>query len=206
MGKLNDYANVLTVTDQRNIEEKVEQLNDKGIGLTVLVSKRNPFASSEMYASEIRSKWGLRTTGSDSLIVFVKQQDSWAVESFLQPDLTGLFTTPQLTELRNRLNSQVEDGEIRSAFLHLIDQIHRKAFPPAKSEEKPPPEGNGWSVINLIFGIVGGAVAILFFLWWEGKRRCPRCGNRLELNRTRNDFSGAEKHKSCPECGYGERL
>lgn len=206
IGRLNDYGNVLTMEDQRELEDKIDQLSTREIVLTVLISRRDPYSNPNIYASEIQTKWNLRTQTSESFVVFVKERNKWATRLFLRPAVTNLFPSSEITKFQRTLQKKVESNEIRSAVTYLVSRIHRQAFPPATEQKKPQETGSGGFILYLSIGIGGGLIIIVTLLWWEGRRRCPRCGSRLEVTRTFDKVTGRKTEKYCPECGYHERV
>ncbi|MBS3825305.1 TPM domain-containing protein [Candidatus Bipolaricaulota bacterium] len=206
IGRLNDYGNVLTMEDQRELEDKIDQLSTRKIGLTVLISRRDPYSNPNIYASEIQTKWNLRTQTSESFAVFVQERNEWAIRLFLRPAVTNLFPSSELTKFQTTLQKKVENNEIRSAVTHLVSRVHRQAFPPPTEKKKPREKGSGGFILYLAIGIGGGLIIIVTLLWWEGRRRCPRCGSRLEKTRNFDQVTGRKTEKNCPECGYHERV
>lgn len=192
--------------DQRELEDKIEQLSTREIGLTVLISRRDPYSNPNIYASEIQTKWNLRAQTGESFVVFVQEREKWAIRLFLRPAVTNLFSSSEITKFQRALQKKVENNEIRSAVNYLVSRIHRQAFPPATEQNIPQEKRSGGFFLYLAIGIGGGLIIIVMLLWWEGRRRCPRCGSRLEITRTFDEITGRKTEKSCPECGYHERV
>lgn len=203
IGRLNDYGNILTMENQRELEEKLTELEEKGVGVTILVSSYDPFSDPNIYASEIRSKWGIRDDRNESLIVFVQEED-WKVRTYLRPQVTNSFQSGELAEYNDSIKKRVKNGEVRQAVMEAVSGIHENVFPPAVEEttgktSEPLPL---W--VYLTGGISGGIILLLGILFWEGRRRCPRCGSRLETVNTQSHLNGNSTERHCPECGYHE--
>lgn len=205
IGRLNDYGNVLTMEDQEDIEKKLNQLSQKGIGLTILISKFDPFSEPGIYASEIRREWGIRKEKDESLIVFVREGESWAVRTFLRPGVTNLFSSGGLVEYQDSITENAEQDDVREAVRKAVSLIHREAFPPEREPVEESSGGSNGLLIYIIAGGSGGLILVVLVLRWEGRRRCPRCGARLETVRTRGGSYQGNPERHCPECGYHER-
>lgn len=205
IGRLNDYANVLTMDDQRELEEKLTELEEKGAGITILVSRYDPYSDPNIYASEVRSKWGIREDRSESLIVFVQEGEDWKVRTYLRPQVTNSFPSGELGEYNNLIRKKVKNRDIREAVKEAVSRIHENVFPPPteKTTERTSKTIQLW--VYLTAGIAGGVVLLLGLLFWEGRRRCPRCGSRLEKARTQAHLNGDKTERHCPECGYHEK-
>jgi uncharacterized membrane protein YgcG len=204
IGRLNDYANVLTMDDQRELEKKLTELKEKGVGVTILVSSYDPFSDPNIYSSEVRSKWGIRKDRNESLVVFVQEGENWKVRTYLRPQVTNTFPSGKLAEYNDLIRKQVKNGEVRQAVIEAVSGIHENVFPPAveKTKEETGSEVQLW--VYLTAGISGGVVLLMGVLFWEGKRRCPRCGSRLEKVKTQSHLNGNDSERHCPECGYHE--
>lgn|GEM_PF-971666 len=204
IGRLNDYGNVLTMGNQRELEEKLTELEGKGVGLTILVSSYDPFSDPNIYASEIRSKWGIREERNESLIVFVQEGEGWKVRTYLRPQVTNSFPSGELAAYNDFIRKQVKNGEVRKAVMEAVSRIHKNVFPPAVETTTEETNESIQLWVYLTGGISGGIVLLLGILFWEGRRRCPRCGSRLETVDTQSYLNedGTERH--CPECGYHE--
>jgi len=202
IGRLNDYGNVLTMADQKDLQNKIAQLNDKNIELTLLISTRDPYLNPDIFASKIRAKWGLFGNQSESFLLFVREREGWAIRTFFTANLLDLFTAEELKKYQETLRKRANSGEIRSGTLYAINTIHREAFPPEKEANE-----SGTSEFPLILiisgGIAGGVILLTLLIRWEAMRRCPQCGSRLNISRTRTEFT-EETVKNCPECGYSE--
>lgn len=206
IGRLNDYGNILTMGDQRDLEEKIKQLGEEGIGLTILISNYDPFSEPSIYANEIRNEWGIRGEEKESLIVFVRDEDEdWSVRTFLRPVVTNLFSSGELAEYQDSIKAMTEDGDIRDATREAVLRIYREAFPPKVDPENESTRNSNGLLIYIIAGASGGVVLVVLFLRWEGRRRCPRCGARLETSSYQDDLSGSTTERHCPACGYHER-
>jgi len=204
IGRLNDYGNILTMENQRELEEKLTKLEEKGVGLTILVSSYDPFSDPNIYASEIRSKWGIREDRDESLIVFVQEGEDWKVRTYLRPQVTNSFPSGELATYNDLIGKQVKNGEVRKAVMEAVSRIHENVFP--APVETTPEETSGaiqlW--VYLTVGISAGVVLLLGILVWEGRRRCPRCGSKLETVDIQGHLNGDSTERHCPECGYHE--
>ncbi len=204
IGRLNDYANILTMENQRELEKKLTELEGKGVGLTILVSSYDPFSDPNIYASEIRSKWGIREDRNESLIVFVQEAEDWKVRTYLRPQVTNSFPSGELAKYNDLIRKQVKNGEVRKAVMGSVSRIHENVFP-QPVEETAAETGDSLQLwVYLTGGISGGVVLLLGILFWEGRRRCPRCGSRLETIDTQSHLNGEGAERHCPECGYHE--
>lgn len=204
IGQLNDYANILTMEDQRNLKEKLTQLKDKKIGLTLLISTRDPYLNPDIFASKIRAKWGIQEEPNENFLLFVREQDGWAVRTFFTVTLLNLFSAEDLKNYQATLKKKAGSGEIRTGTLYAVNSIYRKAFPPKKDTNQSSKEAGGVPLIYVIISGIAATVLLLAILVrWEAMRRCPRCGSRLKISRIHNKFTD-ETIKNCPECGYSE--
>ncbi|MFP4631514.1 MAG: TPM domain-containing protein [Candidatus Acetothermia bacterium] len=201
IGRLNDYANVLTMEDQRSLEGKIQELEEEGIGLTVLISRHDPYSEPGAYASEIRREWGIREKKNESLIVFVEEDDGWAVKTFLRQSITGLFSSGELRAYQDSVRKTTENGDVREATLESVNLIHQEAFPGEEVSNEEEKGESSPTLVLLVAGISGGLVLITAVIIWEARHRCPRCGSRLETV----NFGAGESERHCPECGYHER-
>ena len=202
---MNDYGNILTMEDQRDLRAKINELEEaKGIGLTLLISTRDPYQNPDIYASRIRSKWDLRGKRNESFILFLQEGSGWAVRTFFSTSLLNLFTAEEIKRYQETLSGRAEDNDIRMGVLHGINTIYKKAFP---SEPVPSEKTDGSSGLPAVYiilgGTVGGILLVFLLIRWEAMRRCPECGSRMKISRSRSDF-GEETVKHCPECGYSE--
>ncbi len=206
IGRLNDYGNVLTMKDQRELKEKIDELKEKEIRLNLLVSTRDPYLNPDIYASKIRAKWGIRESQKENFILFVREEDGWAVRTFFTATLLNLFSGDKLTNYQDTLKKMTRNGEIRAGINHAVDAIHKQAYPPKKKPDQPTEDADGLPLLYIIIGgIAGGVLISIILLRWEAMRRCPQCGSRLHISRIRSEF-GNETVKSCPECGYSETV
>lgn len=206
IGRLNDYGNVLTMEDQRQLKEKINELNEKKIRLILLVSTRDPYLNPDIYASKIRAKWGIRESQKENFILFVREEDGWAVRTFFTATLLNLFSADKLTNYQEILKKKTRNGDIRAGINHAVDAIHRQVYPPKKEPNQPTEEADGLPLLYIIIGgIAGGVLISIILIRWEAMRRCPQCGSRLNISRIRSEF-GTETVKSCPECGYSETI
>lgn len=203
IGRLNDYGNVLTMEDQGELRRKIDLLRDKQINLTVLISTRDPYMNPDIFASKIRAKWDLRAQRNENFLVFVREGDGWAVRTFFATNLLNLFSAADLKNYQDRLRSKAENGEIRTGTIYAVNAIYRKAFPPEKDTDEETEETDGIPLIYLLGGSIGGVLLVVLLVRWEAMRRCPECGSRLTITRSRTEF-GEETIKNCPECGYRE--
>ena len=178
-------------------------MQEKKINLTVLISTRDPYLNPDIFASKIRAKWGLQGKQNESFLVFVRERDEWAIRTFFATNLLNLFSPADLENYQERLSKKAESGEIRSGTIYAVNTIYRKAFPPVKDPQEETEETGGIPLIYLIGGSIGGALLILLLIRWEAMRRCPECGSRLTIYRSRTQF-GEETVKNCPECNYRE--
>jgi predicted RNA-binding Zn-ribbon protein involved in translation (DUF1610 family) len=203
IGRLNDYGNVLTMEDQGELRRKIDLLQDKQINLTVLISTRDPYMNPDIFASKLRAKWDLRGQQNENFLVFVREADGWAVRTFFATNLLNLFSAADLKNYQDRLRSKAENGEIRTGTIYAVNAIYRKAFPPERDTDEETEETDGIPLIYLLGGSIGGVLLIVLLVRWEAMRRCPECGSRLTITRSRTEF-GEETIKNCPECGYRE--
>lgn len=203
IGRLNDYGNILTIENQRNLKEKITRLRDKKIGLTLLISTRDPYLNPNIFASKIRAKWGIQGEGNENFILFVQEKEGWAVRTFFTPTVLNLFSSEDLKKYQETLKKRASNGEIRSGALYAVETIYRKAFPPKKERDQSTNETGGLSLAHIIGGIAGGVLLITVLVRREAMRRCPQCGSRLNISRVHNEFTD-EIIKNCPECGYTE--
>jgi len=204
IGRLNDYGNILTMENQRELEKQLTELEGKGVGLTILVSSYDPFSDPNIYASEIRSKWGIREDRNESLIVFVKENENWKVRTYLRPQVTNSFPSGELAEYNDLIKKQVKNGEVRKAVMEAVSRIHENVFPPAVETTTEETNESIQLWVYLTGGISGGVLLLLGILFWEGRRRCPRCGSRLETINTQIHLNEDGTERRCPECGYHE--
>lgn len=190
--------------DQRKLEKTLTELKEKGIGLTVLISRYDPYSDPNIYASEIRRKWGISGDRDESLIVFVREGEDWKVRTYLRPRVTNSFEAGELAKYIDSLRKKVKNGEVRVAVMEAVLKIHRNIFPPTveKTGEKTGDGSQLW--VYLIAGISGGVALLAGLLFWEGRRRCPRCGSKLETIDTQSHLNGEGAERHCPECGYHE--
>lgn len=205
IGRLNDYGNILTIDDQRKLREKITQLEDKDIGLTLLVSTRDPYLNPDIFASKIRAKWDIREGDNESFILFVREEGSWVVRTFFTTSLLNLFSAESLKNYQETLRKKASGGEIRTGTIYAVNTIYRKAFPPDKNKtNQPTEEADGLPLLYIIIGgTAGGILLLTVLIRWEAMRRCPQCGSRLTISRINNEFA-EETIKNCPECGYSE--
>lgn len=204
IGRLNDYANVLTMDDQRELEKQLTELEEKGVGITILVSRYDPFSDPNIYASEVRSKWGIRENRNESLIVFVQEGEDWKVRTYLRPQVTNSFPSGELGEYNDLIRKKVKNREIRETVKEAVSRIHENVFPPPEEETTERTSETIQLWVYLTAGIAGGVVLLLGLLFWEGRRRCPRCGSRLEKVVTQDRLNRGSTELHCPECGYHE--
>ncbi|MFB6291625.1 MAG: hypothetical protein ABEJ25_07890 [Candidatus Bipolaricaulia bacterium] len=204
IGRLNDYANILTMAGQRELKEKIDRLSDKNLGLTVLLSTRDPYQNPDIFASKIRANWDLRGNQAENFLTFVREQEGWAVRTFFSSTLLNLFSSVELKKFQETLRKKANSGEIRSGTFYAVNTIYEKAFPPKKeSNEAVNQPGLPLNYI-IIGGIIGGILLLILIIRWEAMRRCPRCGARLNKSRARTGLTEVDE-KNCPECGYIER-
>lgn len=203
IGRLNDYGNILTMEDQRELQKKITRLEDKEIGLTLLISTRDPYLNPDIFASKIRAKWGIQEGGSENFILFVRGEEDWAVRTFFTPAVLNLFSPEDLKKYQETLKKRASSGDVRTGTIYAVNTIYRKAFPPNKKPDKPAEEAGGLTLPYIIGGIAGGVLVLTALIRWEAMRRCPQCGSRLKITRIHNEFTD-ETIKSCPECGYSE--
>lgn len=189
--------------DQGELRRKIDLLQDKQINLTVLISTRDPYMNPDIFASKIRAKWDLRGQQNENFLVFVREGDGWAVRTFFATNLLNLFSAADLKNYQDRLRSKAENGEIRTGTIYAVNAIYRKAFPPERDTDEETEETDGIPLIYLLGGSIGGVLLIVLLVRWEAMRRCPECGSRLTITRSRTEFGG-ETIKNCPECGYRE--
>ncbi|MBS3786974.1 TPM domain-containing protein [Candidatus Bipolaricaulota bacterium] len=203
IGRLNDYGNILTMENQRNLREKITQLEDKKIGLTLLISTRDPYLNPDIFASKIRAKWGIQEGINENFVLFVQGKEGWAVRTFFTPTVLNLFSSEDFKNYQETLKKRASSGDIRSGALYAVKTIYRKAFPPKKKKDQSTEKSGGLSLAHIIGGIVGGVLLITVLVRREAMKRCPQCGSRLNISRVHNEFTD-ETIKNCPDCGYTE--
>lgn len=205
IGRLNDYGNVLTIEEQRSLKEKITQLEDKEIGLTLLISTRDPYLNPDIFASKIRAKWGIQEKGNESFILFVWEEGSWAVRTFFTTSLLNLFSAEDLKNYQETLRKKASNEEIRTGTIYAVNAVYRKVFPPKKEKtNRPTEDAEGLPLLyKIIGGTVAGIILLTLLIRWEAMRRCPQCGSRLTISRVNDEFT-KETIKNCPECGYSE--
>ncbi|MFB6216585.1 MAG: hypothetical protein ABEJ72_06420, partial [Candidatus Aenigmatarchaeota archaeon] len=114
--------------DQMKLKEKIARLKDKDIGLTLLVSTRDPYLNPDIFASKIRAKWDIQEGEDDNFILFVREEGRWAVRTFFTTSLLNLFSAEGLKNYQETLRKKATSGEIRSGTIYAVNAIYEKAF------------------------------------------------------------------------------
>ncbi len=202
IGRINDYANVLRVGDHSELEDKLTELANLEMGLTILISLNDPYNNPDRYGFEVSRKWGLSNDPNEGLIVFVKEDDCWKASFSLSGQLTGSFSGEvSYGEFQNEIRSKVESGEVRDAVLESVNTLYALQFRSGSTEAN---NGESSEKGYLLYFVVGGAlllVIVVFLVIREARLHCPKCGSRMKVT----GAGPGRREKYCPRCGYYER-
>lgn len=211
IGIVNDYGNVLSMEDREVLNDCIRTLQNHHLTLITLVSKRDPYNNPGYYAGKIAEEWGLSQGEADGLIVFVKKDKGWSVVFNFDSELiTTLNQTGAVGSYKQLLRNKAAEGNIRQGLKMAYKQL-RQAIREA-SVSNNTHDSSDWGFLSffpflpIVVGTgITGFVAITFFvLRIESRRRCPKCGNRLQKGQT--GFANHEGSTKwlCKNCGYSE--
>ena len=205
IGKVNDFANLLSIQDRENIQEWMKPISESNIQLTVLASRRDPYSNPAEYFSKITDKWNIE----GGFILFVEEFDGWQTVSFLGNEIRGVLRSKGILEsYKDRIEEKTAEGKIREAILFSYKQLSNAITGKVEVDES-----DGIfkldSVPVIPFIILGGFLVLLAFyslLRWEITRRCPKCGVRMNLTNEKPYPSSSYRiiTKKCNNCGYRE--
>src|SRR5574337_492068 len=149
MGAINDYAAALGGKPQREpLEALINQLNQEGVSLVLLLSERDPFSDLEQYGTQIQRAWKLAQT-NQVFALFLKDDRRWHVRLWISPDLTASLGEQALDRLRQEVETLTQRGHIQQAAQStaqgLFDLLQQANTPLAE-----PAEGSPWVFVVMI--------------------------------------------------------
>ncbi len=205
VGRINDYANLLSIEDRKKIKDWLEPISEEGLDLTILASRRDPYSDPEKYFGKIIDKWGLE----GGFILFVEEENSWKTVYFLGRKTRALLRSKGLLKsYQSGIEERIAGGDPRDALMFSVRRLFRAVTGEIEAADEGSSFGS-WSVpvIPLVF-LGGFFVLVLFYglLRWELNRRCPECGVRMRVKQEESYSASSYKviSKRCGNCGYRE--
>ncbi len=179
-GYVNDYANVLSVEEQQNITQLLDQLEkDTGVEVAVVITPSLQGDSLEQYAVTLFQQWGIGKKGKDNglLLLIVTEERTFRVE--VGYGLEGILNDARVGRLsRDYLIPSLKGGKYGtgvSLFLQEVNQILRGGD---STEQQASSETTMPFSFWLFF--IGAALWYFFLLWMHGLTKIYR----LPLSRT----------------------
>lgn len=205
VGRINDFANLLSIEDRKDIQGWMEPISERGLQLTILASRRDPYSDPDKYFGEIREKWDVE----GGFILFVKEGEGWKTVSFLGQKIRAVLRSKGLLDdYLEKIEDRTANGEIRDAILFSVRRLSDAVTGEVKAEREK--NGLDFSSFFALPLIVLGSFFVLFafygLLRWEVSRRCPECGVRMQVTKE-DPYTGSSYRiisKQCRNCGYRE--
>ncbi|MFP4588695.1 MAG: hypothetical protein ACLFO3_01835 [Candidatus Acetothermia bacterium] len=210
IGSISDYGAVLNGNDRKRLEEPLRELNDEGIDVRILASRRNPFSTSSRYVDRVRSEWEIEENKIDLFLVLVREEGHWALHFQLSSELRSVLRkTGEPQQYEQLLVEKAENGDPTAVIFNSVTKIHHAVVTNLEQQEEGEEDRDpfDWG----FFGIVGGSFLgfglMIFLLWREIANRCPECGYRLVsgVRSARYEAGEADTRKYCDNCGYAEK-
>ena len=206
VGYVNDFANLLTPSDQKSLDAKLASYHTQtGNEIAIAIFKDLGGAPIDDFTARLEEAWKVGRRGQDNGVLIVVAVAERAVRIEVGYGLESRVTDAQAGAIiRQDIAPAFRAGDYAAGLNAAVDALIALIGTPSGAAP-PPAAGPARSSPTDLWGTLWWLVPLAWFLLVGGLsrlrgRRCPRCHARL----VPDGAGGSTVVWTCPRCGYRE--